>query len=414
RLDRQVAIKLWNTDGQDAQAGLLREAQVLAKLSHPNVVSIYECDVHEGRLFIAMEYVDGHDGHHWRAWADPDWREVVRVGAAAGRGLAAAHAIGIVHHDFKPSNLLIGTDGAVKVVDFGLAALGDGPSLLRKYSSGQPGTPSTMAPERLEGRRGDARSDQYSFAATMWWFLFDAFPYSGKTAEQVANEIAVGGPFAVGEYPVPGTPPQVRRVLEKGLALEPEHRYRDMEAFVSALRDAPEWAANRRRRVLQVTAMSAATSMIVGLLGFALLSQSRDGGHTQANQPTEESVPAMPQTPESESSIDEALELLDDGEFQEAEKRWRTWHSDRYGKDLPIYEGSLRTGKAFLAKARDLKSREPALAFRLAVYADNVCKAAQLDPRFRGQLGETSTMLRQAELCEAEANDLWKELQRSI
>ncbi|MCA9697764.1 MAG: serine/threonine protein kinase, partial [Myxococcales bacterium] len=118
-LDRQVAIKLWNSDEPEHQLALLREAGMLAKLSHPNIVTIYASGRHEDRVFFVMEYVGGSDSLLWRKMFQPDWREVLRVGIAAGQGLAAAHGVGVVHHDFKPLNLLVGDDGRVKIIDFG-------------------------------------------------------------------------------------------------------------------------------------------------------------------------------------------------------------------------------------------------------------------------------------------------------
>ena len=124
RLDRKIAVKhlhLTRGDGTQGEARMLREAQALARVSHPNVVQVYEVGEHQREVYIAMEFVPGRTLRAWsRAQVHP-WREVLEVYLQAGRGLAAAHAAGVVHRDFKPDNVMLGDDGRVRVMDFGLA-----------------------------------------------------------------------------------------------------------------------------------------------------------------------------------------------------------------------------------------------------------------------------------------------------
>src|SRR3954470_14809716 len=127
-LDRKVAIKLLRVRGSQAEAvegrsRLLREAQAVAKLSHPNVVVVYDVGAFEDQVFMAMEFIDGHTLTYWMHAAARRWTEVLKVFAEAGRGLAAAHEKDMVHRDFKPDNVMLGTDGQVRVMDFGLARL---------------------------------------------------------------------------------------------------------------------------------------------------------------------------------------------------------------------------------------------------------------------------------------------------
>jgi serine/threonine protein kinase len=162
-LDRRVALKLLRTDAHasaDAQHRLLREARLMARLAHPSVVTVYDAGVSGDRVFIAMELVPGSTAAEYVAEAPRTWRETLNLFLQAGRGLAAAHAAGVVHRDFKPENVLVSPDGRARVTDFGLA-----------HSTGvdeQPGgTPVFMAPEVLRGAPATPASDQYSFCVAL-------------------------------------------------------------------------------------------------------------------------------------------------------------------------------------------------------------------------------------------------------
>src|SRR4051812_23155712 len=123
-LDRTVAIKLLRaaraSDSAEGRTRLMREAQAIARVSHPNVVVVYDAGTFQDRVFIAMELVDGHTLGYWMQARPRSWPEVLEVFIAAGRGLAAAHDRGLVHRDFKPDNVMIGADDQVRVMDFGL------------------------------------------------------------------------------------------------------------------------------------------------------------------------------------------------------------------------------------------------------------------------------------------------------
>jgi serine/threonine protein kinase len=186
-LDRKVALKLLRpeaanrTDYADWRARLLREAQAMARISHPHVVTVYEVGTFQSQVFVAMELCEGPTLAEWLRAARRPWREVLAVFRDAGRGLAAAHAAGLVHRDFKPQNVLLGSDGRARVADFGLvrpsgvdlprepteAETGDGASPLTlplTQTGAILGTPAYMAPEQYRGHKGDARTDEFSFA----------------------------------------------------------------------------------------------------------------------------------------------------------------------------------------------------------------------------------------------------------
>ncbi|HET6583005.1 MAG TPA: serine/threonine-protein kinase, partial [Nannocystaceae bacterium] len=198
QLDRKVALKLLHAreerDGDSGgRARVLREAQAMARLSHPNVVAVHDVGVVDDTLFVAMEFVEGVTLGHFIAAGSRRWNEVLDVFEPAGRGLAAAHAAGLVHRDFKPDNVMIGNDGRVRVMDFGLARAaaeittesseGSGGSIVElsgvdrlTRTGALVGTPAYMAPELLAGGNADARSDQFAFCVALHRALYGTAP----------------------------------------------------------------------------------------------------------------------------------------------------------------------------------------------------------------------------------------------
>ncbi|HEU4536449.1 MAG TPA: serine/threonine-protein kinase, partial [Polyangiaceae bacterium] len=181
-LNRKVAIKVLRYEvGKDDrqrrqfEERLRREAQVMARVAHPNVAAVYDVSEYGGRAFVAMEYIEGETLARWLKRRERPWPAVLERYVAAGRGLAAAHAAGLVHRDFKPQNVLVGEDGRVLVTDFGLArSVGDDEATAPFLKAETPspfvtepgqivGTPAFMAPEQRSGCPVDARADQYSF-----------------------------------------------------------------------------------------------------------------------------------------------------------------------------------------------------------------------------------------------------------
>ncbi|MDC0669987.1 serine/threonine-protein kinase [Nannocystis radixulma] len=264
-LERRVAIKLHRASADpQAAARMLREARAMARLAHPNVVAVHEVGEHERQIFIVMEWVDGLDLHAWLAAAAREPAAIVEVFLAAGEGLAAAHAVGLVHRDFKPGNVLIGSDGRVRVADFGLArATGPAPATANQMSEetgalASPaaptqegviaGTPGYMAPEQAEGGPVDARSDQYSFCVALWAALHGELPR--PDGESRALKISAG----------------LLAALRRGLSARPEARFPDMRALLDALQ--PEHARRRRRRAVMASALAgvAALSLALGVM----------------------------------------------------------------------------------------------------------------------------------------------------
>jgi serine/threonine protein kinase len=241
-LERKVAIKVLKNTGKAAEAALLAEAQKLAKLDHQNVVTVYhvgKCEkgsLCEGSLYMVMEYVEGKDGSQWLR-TRPNWQQIRDVFVDAAMGLAAAHDAGIHHRDFKPANMLVGKDGRTRVADFGVA------DKLREFANDDepivgPGTPDYMAPERLRGERGDARSDQFSFGVSLWRALHGLAVHGG---ENVFRFLESGASHRAGVVPraVVGVPPWLTRVVLKALAHNPDNRYPNIHELVRALKGEP-------------------------------------------------------------------------------------------------------------------------------------------------------------------------------
>jgi tetratricopeptide (TPR) repeat protein len=256
RLDRRVALKIVRTDrfvDPAARARLSREARAMARVKHPNVVAVYDTDELDNGVFIAMELVDGVTLDRWLAVRERPWREIMRAFAAAGRGLAAAHAVGIVHRDFKPSNVLVDRDGRVTVSDFGIALVGgtadggtdaassDSRDLAR--TGALAGTPRYMSPEQFRTGAVDARSDQYSFAVALYEALYRSHPFDGDTAEELRASASRGM-----VRPIPANsavPRRIYHVLERALRVEPTERFPDMAAVLRTLEVAPRTRAVR-------------------------------------------------------------------------------------------------------------------------------------------------------------------------
>jgi tetratricopeptide (TPR) repeat protein/predicted Ser/Thr protein kinase len=280
-LDRRVALKLLPQETADGgseltsgRARLLREAQAMAKLSHPNVVGVYDVYQHGAQVFMAMELVEGQTLLQWLQEKPRGKREIVGAFLAAGRGLAAAHAAGLVHRDFKPTNVLVGKDGRVRVTDFGLARTHDAPpepvaedaapstpstSPVKSHSlleleltqkGAVLGTPAYMAPEQFRGATADARSDQFSFAVSLWEALYGERPFEGSSSSERREKVLAGRinpPPAHSRVPL-----WIHRALLRALNTAPEARYPSLDALLATLERDP---AQLRRRWLAAAAL---------------------------------------------------------------------------------------------------------------------------------------------------------------
>ena len=262
-LDRAVAIKLLNPGHRlesltGGAARLEREARAMARVAHPNVVTVYEVGRADDRVFLAMELVVGTTLRAWCAAPRP-WREVVAMFVAAGRGLAAAHAQGLVHLDFKPDNVLIGADGRPRVTDFGLAAPVDDDATATTTSPGA-GTPAYMAPEQWRGADLTPACDQFALCVAWWEALTGARPFQprpDRSLDAVVRAGEVAEPRRRGPHPR-----WLEAYLRRGLAVAPGDRW----PSVTALLDAIEGRLRRRARLpwlAAATGLSAAVALAI-------------------------------------------------------------------------------------------------------------------------------------------------------
>ncbi|HEY4179271.1 MAG TPA: tetratricopeptide repeat protein [Kofleriaceae bacterium] len=283
-LDRKVALKLLHGTAE-RQDVLVREAQAMARLAHPNVISVYEVGTVDDTVYVAMELVDGVTLSEWMRSAPRRWQDTVALFIEAGRGLQAAHSVGIVHRDFKPDNVLVGADGRARVTDFGLARLAasdaaidrsaEPASLTRTISQTGTlaGTPVYMAPELHRGAAASAASDQFSFSVALFEALQGERPFAGSSlAELVAN-------VTDGRVPATrGIPTWLERALRTGLATQPEDRFPTMDAMLAAIQ--PRSSVTRG----WVLAAIAVVGITVGA-GIALRGRHQDSDCARAGDP---------------------------------------------------------------------------------------------------------------------------------
>ena len=269
-LDRKVALKLVlpGSGGSIGRARILREAQAIARLAHPNVVAVHDVGTRVDQVFVAMELVDGETLTAWLRERRRTTEEILEVFLQAGRGLAAAHRAGLVHRDFKPDNVLVGRDGRARVVDFGLVREVDQvevepdtpvpsePALSMELTQAGAvmGTPAYMAPEQFTfGRTTDARSDQYSFCVSLFEALHGAVPFAGDDLASTAEQVLSGAvPELGGDRKVPA---HVRAVLRRGMSVRADDRFPSMDALLVEL---GQGARAGRRRTLAVAALALA------------------------------------------------------------------------------------------------------------------------------------------------------------
>lgn len=280
-LDRAVAIKLLRGDGSRkgtlGRSRLQREAKAMARIAHPNVIAIHDVGTVGERVFLAMELVNGEPLGDWQKRTNPGSEEILSVFRRAGAGIAAAHAAGVVHRDFKPDNVLVDQDGRPRVLDFGLARQGADP-VEDGRSPAQPettlkfgvdltrtgaimGTPAYMAPEQFAGVPSDERTDQFAFCVALYEALTGARPFRADSLATLS--VAVLGGERTHAAGSEALPPRVVAVLDRGLQTKPEDRFASMTALLEAL--SPPERSQAGVFLVGVAVLATATAAAYGL-----------------------------------------------------------------------------------------------------------------------------------------------------
>lgn len=422
-LDRRVALKILRPDRQNsevetrkAQARLLREARVLAKLQHPNVISIYDVGTLDGQVFLAMAFVEGENLEHWMRRRERPWRQVLNRFISAGRGLAAAHAAGLVHRDFKPANVMLGNDGQVRVVDFGLARRCTNtpppgtlePCLDPETSSASDadlfqtltrtgavlGTPAYMAPEQHQRENPDARTDQFAYCVALYEALYGERPFQGSNLRETQLRVLSG---ELRETPYNSTvPPWLRTALLRGLETSPEARYPSMDDLLDALENHPERARrrkNQRARTLGMTGIGL-------LLGFGvafLVSTAYTPRNTKVSEPAPVAAPEGPTEEEIQAKIEQIRVRM----AAEMEGQIR----EQYDQQLTDLQEQLAAAQA--AEALRLEQLEQAArqadAWEAAATAERVAAIAAAEEATRRAAEEAARRAAEEEAAEAAA-----------
>ncbi|WP_267556437.1 serine/threonine-protein kinase [Corallococcus sp. BB11-1] len=323
-LDRKVALKLLHPNHQreseEARSRLMREAQAMARVSHPNVIPVFDVGIWGDQVFVAMELVDGGTLGTWLKESRRSWSEVLERYLQAGRGLQAAHDAGLVHRDFKPANVLVSRAGRVYVTDFGLARqVGDAPEAATSPEEAEVlqaadrrmlettlteagllvGTPNYMSPEQFRGTTLDARTDQFSFCAALYGALFGTRPFDPGSLRAYASSsrgVEAEGTQSLGgtaplTAPGPTAPPPVlirepprdtkvpawvRQAVLRGLSLDADARFTSMRTLLDAL--SQEQRRGQRRRWVTATGAMAATLAVAGGVAWQQSQVCADAG----------------------------------------------------------------------------------------------------------------------------------------
>ena len=388
QLDRKVAVKLLHSETREdlARTRLLREAQAMARLSHPNIVGVHEVGTFGRQIYVAMEFVHGMTLHAWLKRKRRPFAELAAMFRQAGEGLAAAHAAGLVHRDFKPANVMVGDDGRVRVLDFGLARAeatpGSAPGLddlgpapehtstvanLRSLDASitvtgvMLGTPAYMAPEQFLGARVDPRSDQFAFCVALFEAAYGSRPFPGDTLAELMSQVLAG--LVREPTCIPVTVPRgLRPLLMRGLQREPDRRWPAMRPLLDAL--APFARTPVRRGWL--AAAAATTLFLGGGLGLAaqagLVDDACSGGHERIAEVWNDELRERITTVVAESDLAPAEATWERAEavFDDYAEAWMAGHADACeasGAQLDLRMACLDERRAAFATAIGMFSR---------------------------------------------------------
>lgn len=318
QLERKIALKLLRADlieveeRKNYSSRMLREARMLAAITHPHVLTVYDVGVWQDQIYLAMQFVQGGTLKQWLERDTPSWSEILEVYLDAAAGLVAAHERGLVHRDIKPSNILIGEDRGVWVADFGLArsstpdidhvAVTTLDTLTR--TGAIMGTPAYMSPEQHLGMDADHRSDQFSFCSALYEGLYKHRPFAGSTRRELAFEACAGRVLTPrGEHAME-IPDHIARTLMRGLSADPNDRWPDMRSLIEALGAQPSKVSLRSL---------GRAGVVAGLLGLSAIGALVLFGPSSPQDPTltaSASARTADEKPSEEATSPEPFEAL--------------------------------------------------------------------------------------------------------
>jgi serine/threonine-protein kinase len=416
QLGRTVALKVLQEERQDvcsevSRSRLLREAQAIAQLSHPNVITVFDVGEVEGAVFLAMEVVEGGTLTDWMRAPGHSWRDVVGVLCSAGEGLAAVHAAGLVHRDFKPDNVLIGSDSRVRISDFGLARTigvrptnsdsertADAPGGARRDQGGNggsgaqltshvtrfAGTPAYAAPEQWVDGVADARSDLFSFCVTFYEALYGVRPFVGDTLAELSAAMTRGS-ITPGS-PHGRVPEWLRRLIIRGLCPDPTQRPPSLRVLLD---DIQRRARRRRARIGWAAVAVTLASVLAALVTFKTIrARERTTVRAQALEAYESGLRRLRDGDRPASAAkDYARALALDATLPQAHLRYALAEFWEYQLDAREHlaravEGSHslnESDKLLLAAAQALMQSQPANTAEYARLLDDAIKRYPAD-----------------------------------
>jgi tetratricopeptide (TPR) repeat protein len=414
-LDRRLAIKVlhghvWDIGGRRRER-LLREAQAMARVTHPNVVTVHEVSTADDQLFVAMEFVAGPTLKEWLAAEPRPWREIVAIFCQIADGLAALHAAGLVHRDVKPANVIIGNDGRVRVLDLGLVGadpheITDTVEARLESSSSHNrlnkvltmtgerlGTPAYMSREQFMGLELTPASDIFSFCVCLYEALYGAHPFEATTFYELQASVVAGR-----IKPPPSSssvPARIHALIVRGLASDPEHRPPSMKALRDELSRDPSRARRRFVGTFAIAVLAAVAGVFVTRAQTRAPSPSCDGA---------ELAIAAVWSPERAREVREAL-VATDRPYAEA-------LAERVGIALDDYARGWTEAhrSSCLGHARGdysaalLDARMACLDRRRQAFAETVDILAEADAEVVEHAGQMVARLPRLEPCEALAS----------
>lgn len=412
-LDRRLAIKVlhnrgWDTDGRRRER-LIREAQAMAKVTHPNLVTVHEVGTHEDQTFIAMEFVSGPTLKQWCEAQKRSWREIVAVFIQIAEGLAALHEAGLVHRDVKPANVIIGDDGRVRVLDLGLVGGNqhestDGERRTLESSSSleriegpltmtgeRVGTPAYMAREQFLALTLTPASDIFAFSVVLYEALFGVHPYMGTSFQELQTNVVENRITPLPSASAGAVPAWLTSLVVRGLSADPNDRPPSMRAYAAELARDP---SRTRRRWFATIGIA----VLAGLAGVAIARPSESEDHKSCDG----GEPAIAEVwnPERKAAVAEAMAASKASYAEELASRV-TAGLDQYAAQWAAAHGRICEEHARGDHSDALlDARMACLHYRRQALAETVSLLVQTDAELMPHAGEMVSKLPRLEACD--------------